>query len=599
MILWVYLPFTPKVLQTRLPNIFYRHRQALFTSTTLFRSLGDSYISGEGAFQYLEGTDTDGNHCHVSLVSYPALLGHDLNYNSYHSVACSGATTNDVTNISAGYKGQAKPNTEKSKFTQIQISSILSNFQQGYIDQLDFVKQYEPKVITLSVGGNDVGMISKLKSCINPGTCFSSYEDRLEFVREVNSKFNSLVDTYDKLKNAGSPDMRIYVVGYPQIAKPDGDCALNVHLNNDEIIFTTQAINYLDGVLKAATAKAGVFYVDDEDAFYGHRFCEAGPGSVAMNGVTAGNDIPARFGGPIGSESFHPNPFGYQLLENKILEATHKLTDPMPEANLLAALPAEAGLEILNAPHSGRAVNSVEYDNGLAQDLAYRQVPIDISIDGAAHSLAPGTTLQVELHSTPVSLGSLTADVGGSISTQITIPEDVPAGYHIIHFYGTDLSGRPVDIYKDIYLANTADDLDGNGILDSTQRCLGIEESGQDFDQDGTDDACDGSITQPPAALTTTVVSGSVSAGEDNLIVSNANPATGLTGGQPNSIINSPTFTNHQVTQSQPTVLGASTTESSPVHSDNLRVPNFYFAGAGLSVFVLSALAYAIKSWLF
>ncbi|HET9721999.1 MAG TPA: hypothetical protein VFP32_03130, partial [Candidatus Saccharimonadales bacterium] len=63
-----------------------------------YLALGDSYISGEGAFDYVGATDTATNKCHLSLLAYPYLIGHDLNYDSYHSVACAGATTDDLIN---------------------------------------------------------------------------------------------------------------------------------------------------------------------------------------------------------------------------------------------------------------------------------------------------------------------------------------------------------------------------------------------------------------------------------------------------------------------------------------------------------------------
>jgi lysophospholipase L1-like esterase len=261
-----------------------------------YLALGDSYISGEGAFDYEGGTDTDTNKCHVSFLAYPFLLGHDLNYNSYHSVACSGATTDDIINTSDNYAGQADhKKIKRSERIDAEISSIFSSYKPGYIDQLDFVKTYQPKAITIAIGGNDMGFADILKVCASPSisnsTCYSSYEDRLELVRQINNTvFPRLVQTYQQLRTAGPPDMRIYVVGYPQIAKPGGNCALNVHLNNDEIIFSQELINYLDMVTQKAAAKAGVYYVDTQDALNGHRLCEAKPGSIAMNGLTAGND---------------------------------------------------------------------------------------------------------------------------------------------------------------------------------------------------------------------------------------------------------------------------------------------------------------------
>ena len=364
---------------------------------------------------------------------------------------------------------------------------------------MDFVSHYQPKAVTVSISGNDVGMIAKLKGCINPGTCFPTYEDRLAVVQDINRVFPNLVDTYTKIKNAGPPDMRIYAIAYPQIAKPGGDCALNVHLDSDEVTFTSEAIDYLDSMIKSAAIKAGVFYADTETAFYGHRLCEASPGSVAMNGITAGNDIPKRLEGPIGSETFHPNTFGYQLMENKILEMTQNMTKPMPSPDSSAGLPSPDSSGILNAPTSGQTVNTSEYDPGISNDLAYRQVPIDFSISGAEHSLGAGINLNAELHSTPVSLGSFETSSTGDLTSQIAIPSTIPAGYHSLHFYGTDINGQAIDIYKDIYVAATADDLDGDGVTDSTQKCVGVEPAGQDYDQDGIDDSCDGDISVPPA----------------------------------------------------------------------------------------------------
>lgn len=555
-----------------------------------YLALGDSYISGEGAYDYLPGTDTVDSQCHVSRESYPLLLGAELNYDSYHSVACSGATTDDVINAGGEYSGQVSPHTEKQKISDSAISSILSNFQPGYIDQLDFVKQYQPKVITISIGGNDIGFSARLRSCLGTGTCYGTYEDRLEFVREVNHAFPKLVDTYAKLKSAGAADTRIYVIGYPQIALAGGDCAANVHMNKDELEFAAQAIDYLDATISQAAAKAGVFYVDTQDAFYGHRLCEAGPGSVAMNGITAGNDFPDRLNGPIGRESYHPNAFGHQLLENRILEATRNLTAEMPTADLSAAPPAEAGLEILNVPHSGRAVNATEYEPNLLDDLAYQGSPVDINIDGSEHGLAPGTTLGAELHSSPVSLGSFMIDANGNLNAQITIPQTVASGYHTVHFYGTNLNGQPVDIYKEVYVAATADDLDGNGIADSAQACVGVPAAGLDSDQDGIDDSCDGDIGQAPSANPA-----------DNQIEVSLDNASILSSaeldepGSDNTTDYSPA-SRAKNNLSAGKVLGAETgLAAAAANPQNLRLPASYIAFPSLGIFTVVSLAAAAR----
>ncbi len=550
-----------------------------------YLALGDSYISGEGAFDYVGGTDTSLNKCHLSYLSYPFLIGQNLNYNSYHSVACSGATTNDVVNTRSDYVSQAD---KKNRATRAQWDAsgqsevALSSFLPGYVDQLGFVSRYQPKAVTISIGGNDVNMIGTLKGCIlKPSDCMSTYEDRLEFVYSVNRHFNDIYNAYDKIKKAGPPDMRIYAIGYPQVAKPGGDCGFNVHLNSDEVLFTTQAIDYLNSVVKAATDKAGVLYVDAADALDGHRLCEARPGSVAVNGVTIGNDIPNRLNGPIGSESFHPNAFGHLLLENKILAVTKNLAAPMPAPDPNSTVPPTDGLEILNAPRSGRPVNTTEYDPNMSADLAYRSTPVDINISGAEHSLSSNTSLSAEVHSEPISLGSFKTDPNGNLSAQITIPSNLPAGYHTLHFYGADISGQSIDIYKDIYVAASADDLDGNGIADIQQKCVGVEPSGVDADQDGIDDSCDGDISLPPAGSNQPAVLSStlISSNPDLVTFAPQQPI-------PNNL-NRVSLS----TAANPKVLAASTfpKNDSSAKGSNLRLSlNYILVAVGL-IFLVSA----------
>jgi hypothetical protein len=103
-------------------------------------------------------------------------------------------------------------------------------------------------------------------------------------------------------------------------------------------------------------------------------------------------------------------------------------------------------------------------------------------------------------------LGSSTTDVSGNISATINVPDNVPTGYHTLHVYGTNIAGEPVDIYKTVYVAANESDYDGDGVNNVTDACLIIEPSGQDIDQDGIDDSCDGDIGEPPVIVPPIVV---------------------------------------------------------------------------------------------
>jgi hypothetical protein len=142
-------------------------------------------------------------------------------------------------------------------------------------------------------------------------------------------------------------------------------------------------------------------------------------------------------------------------------------------------------------------------------------------------------------------------------------------------------------------VAATADDLDGNGITDSTQACVGIPASGQDADKDGIDDACDADITMPPAPTDQAgEVSGSVTPQTSGLIAASQPIAS-----------NDKLASSNQSTTSQPVVLGAHTISGSqkpkaPAAAE-IRLPTSYFTAGGLGLFIISSLGYLIKLKLF
>ncbi|HSX16333.1 MAG TPA: SGNH/GDSL hydrolase family protein [Candidatus Saccharimonadales bacterium] len=488
--------------------------------------MGDSYISGQGTFMYRDGTDTANDFCHLSELSYPFILG-KAGFNSYNSIACSGATTDNVIGINDKYLGQVRDKIkEKDRGDK---GLIFANFLPGYLYQQEFAAAYTPEAIVLSVGGDDVHFADIVKKCVNSpggGTCYDTYEDRAELVDEINRTYPKLVNTYTTLRQQ-SGGARLYVVGYPQVAKPDGDCGLNVLLDNDELTFSAALVDYLDGVIQKAAQTAGVFYVDAQHAFDGHRLCESG--AKAMNGLTAGNDGGVNFRGKtygIGAESYHPTVLGYQLLADTIAQATSNLSAPMPPPAPSAAPRLAPDVPILkDMPKSGRATRQVTSDGSIADDAAVRGDKLDVAVNGSGAQLKPGSGYQVVLHSTPVLLDEGGVDADGNISVTVHIPAGTEPGYHTLHVYATDMAGGSVDIQKVIYIAASVDDLDGDGIPDDTDSCPAIPPSGQDADKDGVDDACDGDITMNSAngSGQTTINQGTVT----------AQPATGTTNEEP------------------------------------------------------------------
>ena len=472
--------------------------------------MGDSYISGEGAFMYAKDTDSDGNHCHQSPLSYPFILG-AVHFGTYNSVACSGAVMADITNGQVAYDGQVTPHVAQGYITTNDRADILQSFMPGRLNQDQFVAAYKPEAVVLSIGGNDIGFGDIVAQCVGSfvpdptpfdivgeTTCYPSYEDRYELAQSVSARFDDLAHTYQDIK-AQSPGTRVYVAGYPHIAEPGGACGLNVFLNPYEVQFSADFIDYLDDVIAQAAAKAGVLYVDTRHALDGHKLCESG--SKAVNGLTAGGDQL----GLLGHESYHPTALGHQLLADAIDAATDGLQAPMPTPQPDSAAPALTDTIPLlaNAPDgkTGRTLYAVTDTSAATDSFWERGKHVLLNLRGLVSHFASGSVVDAVIHSNPEDMGTVTTDVNGDISASLTVPGDLPPGYHVLHLYGADIAGNKVDVQQTVYVIAAADDKDGDSIANGQDSCPLLPNSGVDVDQDGMDDACDAVIGNPPVAV--------------------------------------------------------------------------------------------------
>jgi hypothetical protein len=462
--------------------------QAPHTNTEAlnYLAMGDSFASGEGAFDYEDGTDDPVNKCHLSKKSYPHLINQQMALGSFRSIACSGAK---IENVIGG-------NEEEN---QNELPAYISEKSHpGYYRQLRNLKEVQPNTITISMSGNDIGFADKVKYCVAyANDCFNTYEDRLEIIREINSKFDAITDMYRQIKQTTAPNTKIYVIGYPQIVSSDinDKCGANVHLSAQERLFANQLITYFNKVIKNAAAKEGVFYVGIEGSLNGSRLCEINDAGIAVNGITIGNDSgigPLKI---IGQESYHPNATGHLFMKNAVLEKTDFFTKSMPSPDPTSTAPDETDTPLLQAPKSGRKINKTNYDGNPKNNVYYHNGWITETVDASIHKLVPFKDYFVELHSEPIKLGTVTTDINGDLALNLQIPETIPPGMHTLHIYGKNTDGEDIDIYRYIYVGASETDFDGDDIPDNQEACIAVAASGTDEDQDGVDDACDSIIT--------------------------------------------------------------------------------------------------------
>lgn len=466
-----------------------------------YLGLGDSYTSGEGAYDYLAGTDTPDNMCHLSTNSYPLLLAGDLfGRQSGHSIACSGATIKDVGDTSNGYRGQVRGIEPLGQLQQqaVLLASVMAGFRPGYVAQQTFVRQYQPAIMTVSVGGDDVGFGDMVRQCViphvsrdtNANTCYGTYEDRLEIIKLVDRtvlRWTAL----DKQLMAEAPGSRLYVVGYPDIVTDQGNCASNVHLNKNELEFAEEMIDYLNGGIERAATQAGAIYVDISRALVGHRLCETAGYDVAVNGLTAGKDAAVLGLAILGKESYHPNALGQALIEQAILRQTGNLTAGGSRTGMSSPNPAA----MLNAPRTGRPVNNLVIDPGLTAGIAYAGRNLTISANGPRDGLKPSTVYAIRLDgSGGPSIGSGSSDAAGNLSVTISLPPTISGGDHTLDITGETQTGEVLDVRQPVYVPVKEDDTDGDGVANILDSCPYTVNGGRDEDSDGIDDACDGFI---------------------------------------------------------------------------------------------------------
>jgi len=270
-------------------------------------ALGDSYSSGEGLSPY-----RDTSKCDRSDLAYGPLLGLNLGTGF---VACSGAVTADI----------SSPNHDKTINEPEQIKALSTS----------------TNVVTLTIGGDDVGFAQVLGSCVKkkndstlntgcpdkPPTSGSA-DQKATLAQAVDARIGALsggdsattpdeitidpISTVIKEIHDAAPNAHIYIAGYPILFSQDESRYHSVtdsatggkyevddnHLGGFpvEIPFVSEtkdaqgAIRYSDAkwiddeivkintlIKNAADAVSGVTYVDAAAQFSGHAVNDPDP----------------------------------------------------------------------------------------------------------------------------------------------------------------------------------------------------------------------------------------------------------------------------------------------------------------------------------
>jgi lysophospholipase L1-like esterase len=286
--------------------------------TAAFRvfALGDSYISGEGAGRYFEGTDVPGNMCHRAATAYPHLIADRLGA-SLTFIACSGAVTEDVTGLDAagrpvdGQHPHSPPDVLGGR-PQIELLDEASGGEEAG----------RPDAVLISIGGNDAGFAEIGIDCATPlfADCRALAEHWLR--RLETDVYPALVKTYAAVREAAA-DAPVFALTYPSPIGPRA-CPL-AGLSRAEMSFLGDVfVKRLNQIVTAAAEVGGARVIDLSEAFDHYRFCEKPLGETAVNFIeiahTRGAPIDIRHLGGLAHGSLHPNELGHELIEPIVLK---------------------------------------------------------------------------------------------------------------------------------------------------------------------------------------------------------------------------------------------------------------------------------------
>jgi lysophospholipase L1-like esterase len=250
-------------------------------------ALGDSFSSGQGAGSYDPGTNGGGNTCFRSRLAWPQLLARKLRLVPLPSLACSGAVTRQVTH-----------DDRSRKEVERRISQV------GRISS-------KPDVVTITIGGNDVGFTDVLQHCVFDADCTRRYRKPAGDVldREIAALAERLPGVYAAIRRA-APDARLIVVGYPRLFPdtPTDNCAAARRISSREAVYLNERARALNAAIAGVADAAGAQVVDVTEAFDGAE--------LRCRGKTFVNRL--RLRQKLFPASFHPNAGGQERLAQVI-----------------------------------------------------------------------------------------------------------------------------------------------------------------------------------------------------------------------------------------------------------------------------------------
>ncbi|MER5199774.1 SGNH/GDSL hydrolase family protein [Streptomyces sp. NPDC002755] len=250
-------------------------------TTAEYVALGDSYASGAGLSEQTNAA------CDRSQRGYPGVVADSLKASAFRNVSCSGATTAQMTQAQGSNPAQLNA-----------LSSTTT-------------------LVTLSIGGNDIGFSSILTTCVisassNPtgAPCRTYYQasgtDQLE--TRIAATKPKVAAVLAAIKQR-SPKAKVVVVGYPSIVPDDGaKCRPSVPIADQDVPYLRDTTKKVNTMLADTAKAANATYANTYTPTVGHDMCRSSAARL-IEPLTSSTGAPA-----------HPNATGQFVMSLPVIE---------------------------------------------------------------------------------------------------------------------------------------------------------------------------------------------------------------------------------------------------------------------------------------
>jgi lysophospholipase L1-like esterase len=257
-------------------------------------ALGDSFTAGP----VIPVQQNDPGGCLRSDHNYPHLFAPNSGHPGFRDVSCSGAETEDMTQAQ-----QVDPGPNPPQF------NVLNS---------------RTRLVTLGIGGNDIGFSEIAQNCAAPlppgpppappqGTpCQDHYVTAAgdELQRRIAETAPKVAAVLQGI-HSRSPQARILVIGYPALLPESGPgCWPTMPIAEGDVPYLRDMEKDLNAMLQAQALANGAEYVDTYTPSIGHDAC-ALPTVRWVEPV-----VPAAPAAPI-----HPNALGMEQIAAIVLQA--------------------------------------------------------------------------------------------------------------------------------------------------------------------------------------------------------------------------------------------------------------------------------------